>query len=106
MKLEDQLERDRALKEAAWEAVSHGVDWLQADLDHRSIPARLTRHLGAKARDAASKSGKAAQRNALALAAVAAAAGLWFARRPLKSAALELWQRTKEKHAARRNEAE
>lgn len=93
MNFHEQLQRDRALRDAAWDVVSQDVNWLQADLDHRSVPARVVDHLGDRARDAAGKSLDVAKRNKLALGAAAVGIGLWLARRPLMDAAKDLWGR-------------
>lgn len=91
MSLDQQLERDRALRDAAWNVVSDDVTWLQADLDHRSVTGRVLDKAGDKAKDLADQSLEAARRNKLALGAVAAGLALWLARRPITDAAKSLW---------------
>lgn len=89
----EQLQRDRALRDAAWEVVSQDVSWLQADLDHRSVSGRVVDHLGDRAKDMAGQSLDAARRNKLVVATAAAAVGLWLARQPLMKVGRELWDR-------------
>jgi hypothetical protein len=91
MSLHQQLERDRALRDAAWGVVSDDVTWLQADLDHRSVSGRVMDRAGQTAKGFASQSLDAARRNKLAFGAAGAALVLWLARRPLSHAAQRLW---------------
>jgi hypothetical protein len=91
MNLDQQLERDRALRDAAWSVVSDDVTWLQADLDHRSVGGRVMDRAGETAKELGGQSLDAAKRNKLAIGAVGAALVLWLARRPLAYAAKSLW---------------
>lgn len=92
MSPEQRLERDRALRDAAWDVVTQDVTFLQSDLEERSIGGRVIDTIGEKARLAASRSATAAKRNRTAIALGAAGIGLWLGRHHLIAAA-RAWRR-------------
>ena len=80
---QDDLLRDRALRDAAWEVVAQDVSWLQADLERRSVGGRVIDRLGEGAKTVAGKAGKAAGKNRGVIALVVGAVALWLARAPI-----------------------
>ena len=91
MSLDQQLERDRALRNAAWGVVSEDVNWLQADLEHRGVGGRVVDKVGEKAKDLAGQSLDTAKRNKLAVGTLAAGVVIWLARKPLARVAKNIW---------------
>lgn len=97
----DQLEEDRALRDAARAVFREELSYVRGELSPQAIGERIADNIGRKADAATDKAAELAEDHGAAVAATlgsaAAAAGLWFARGPIATGLAALFGK-KENH--------
>jgi len=82
-RLGDQVQADRAVRDAARGAFETRLTQIRSDLEARGIGGRIADRLGQEARDAFDEAMDVAEQNKGVVAGTIAALALWFLRNPI-----------------------